>query len=190
MSPKDQQRFSKFLSLILRHNPAQIGLRLDPQGWANVTELIEKANQARKRPITLDDLKEVVANDNKQRYSFSPDGLSIRANQGHSINIDLGLQPLDPPAVLFHGTASRFLDSIMQQGLVSKSRQYVHLSTDVKTAITVGKRHGNPVVLTIDTQQMAADGLSFYLSENKVWLTDHVPVKYICDKTYKINGML
>ena len=127
MSPRDQQKFSKFLSLILRHDPKRIGLQLDHQGWANVTELIEKTNQARKQAITLDDLKEVVANDNKQRYSFSPDGLSIRANQGHSINIDLGLEPVNPPAVLFQGTASRFLDSIMQKGLISKSRQHVHL---------------------------------------------------------------
>ena len=179
MSPRDQQKFSKFLSLILRHDPKRIGLQLDHQGWANVTELIEKTNQARKQAITLDDLKEVVANDNKQRYSFSPDGLSIRANQGHSINIDLGLEPVNPPAVLFQGTASRFLDSIMQKGLISKSRQHVHLSADIETATIVGKRHGKPVILKIDTQQMAADGHQFYFSDNKVWLTDHVLVKYI-----------
>ncbi|MEM8861938.1 MAG: RNA 2'-phosphotransferase, partial [Chloroflexota bacterium] len=127
----------------------------------------------------LEDLKYIVANDNKQRYSFSADGAKIRASQGHSINIDLGLKPLKPPPVLYHGTATRFVSSIMEKGLISKSRQYVHLSADIATATIVGKRHGKPTILTIDTQQMTADGYHFYLSDNKVWLTNHVPVKYL-----------
>ena len=185
MNQQQERKFSKFLSLILRHNPGKIGLQLDQQGWANVQELIEKVNKARKQPISLSDLEQVVANDNKQRYSFTGDKSRIRANQGHSINIDLGLEPQTPPAVLFHGTASRFLDSIMEKGLLAGSRQHVHLSLDIETATNVGrrhivgKRHGNPVILKIDTFQMLKDGHLFYLSDNNVWLTDHVPVKYL-----------
>ncbi|MEM9776943.1 MAG: RNA 2'-phosphotransferase [Chloroflexota bacterium] len=179
MKKINNRKISKFLALILRHDPGRIGLELDPQGWANVDELLEKINRSRKWQLTRDDLENVVAEDNKQRYRLNSDKTQIRASQGHSIQIDLGLEPVEPPAVLYHGTAKRFLNSIMDEGLVSKSRQHVHLSADVKTATTVGKRHGRPAILLINTQQMAADGHQFYLSDNKVWLTDHVPVKYI-----------
>ena len=179
MNQQQERKFSKFLSLILRHNPGKIGLKLDQHGWASVPDLIEKVNQARKQAVSLSDLEQVVANDNKQRYNFNADKSCIRANQGHSINIDLGLESQTPPAVLYHGTASRFVDSIMEKGLLSGSRQHVHLSLDVETATIVGKRHGKPVILKIDTAKMSADGHLFYLSDNNVWLTDHVPVKYL-----------
>ena len=179
MNPQQERTFSKFLSLILRHNPGKIGLQLDPHGWANVSDCIKKVNQARKQPISLHDLEQIVTNDNKQRYSFNSDKSRIRANQGHSIDIDLGLTPQAPPAVLYHGTASRFIDSIMAKGLLPRSRQHVHLSLDIETATIVGKRHGKPVVLTINSGQMLKDGHLFYLSDNNIWLTDHVPVKYI-----------
>lgn len=176
---KSKQKFSRFLSLILRHDPGKINLELDGQGWADVAELLEKVNQVRKTSVTLTDLEEVVAEDNKQRYRFNADKSRIRANQGHSINIDLGLEPSIPPAMLYHGTAMRFVDSIMANGLRSGSRQHVHLSLDVETATAVGKRHGKPVILEINAAQMSADGILFYLSDNNVWLTKHVPVKYI-----------
>lgn len=179
MNQQQERKFSQFLSLILRHNPGKIGLQLDRHGWASVPDLIDKVNKARKLPITQSDLEQVVANDNKQRYSLNEDKSHIRANQGHSINIDLGLDPQTPPAVLYHGTASRFVDSILEKGLLAGSRQHVHLSLDIKTAIIVGKRHGKPVILKIDTAKMSADDHLFYLSDNNVWLTDHVPVKYL-----------
>jgi putative RNA 2'-phosphotransferase len=121
----------------------------------------------------------VVAKNDKQRFSLSADGNRIRANQGHSIPVDLKLEPIEPPIVLFHGTATRFLNSILKNGLKSGSRQHVHLSPDEATAIKVGQRHGKPVVLQIDSSSMHADGHVFYRSENNVWLTRHVPVKYM-----------
>jgi len=179
MNHKQERKLGKFLALILRHNPGKIGLTLDKHGWADVSELLEKMNHGRVHPTSMADIEQVVANNNKQRYSFNADKTRIRANQGHSIDIDLGLEPTEPPAVLYHGTASRFVDSIMQKGLISGRRQHVHLSLDIKTATTVGKRHGKPVIFTVDCAQMSADGLLFYVSDNNVWLTDHVPVKYL-----------
>lgn len=179
MIEKEAKKISKFLSLILRHNPAAVGIELDNEGWADVTDLIVKINDKRGWGLTIDQLDHVVATNNKKRFAFSQDGRRIRANQGHSITVDLGLEPAEPPAVLYHGTATRFLDSIMEQGLISKSRQHVHLSWDTETATTVGKRHGKVVILRVDAAQMTADQHLFYLSQNNVWLTDHVPVKYI-----------
>lgn len=165
---------SKFLSLVLRHKPEEIGLSLNSEGWADVAELVEKSD------LSLGDLREIVATDNKQRYSFNADETKIRANQGHSISVDLGLKPQVPPDILYHGTSDRFLVSIGQKGLTKQSRQHVHLSKDETTAKTVGTRHGGKLsVLTIDSKQMQADGLQFFLSENEVWLTDNVPTKYI-----------
>lgn len=164
---------SKFLSLILRHKPEEVGLSLDSEGWADVAELIEKSD------ISLQDLKKIVAEDNKQRYLFNVDETKIRANQGHSVTVDLGLTPQVPPDTLCHGTSDRFLDSIMEHGLTKQSRQHVHLSKDETVARTVGKRHGGKLmILTIDTKQMYEDGFSFFLSENGVWLTDNIPIKY------------
>lgn len=171
-------KLSKRLSLVLRHKPGTIGLTLDPEGWAEVDNLLqclEKAGWA----TSLEQLQEVVTDNDKQRFRFSDDGLRIRANQGHSISVELGLRPVPPPEFLFHGTATRFIDSIRQDGLQKRSRQHVHLSIDVETATAVGKRHGQPLILTIRAGEMHVEGHPFYLSENQVWLTDHVPVDFI-----------
>ena len=162
---------SKFLSYILRHKPDAIGLTLDPEGWADIKDLIAKADI----PITNDLLHKVVATSDKKRFAISEDGLSIRANQGHSIEVNLGLEPIEPPEFLYHGTATRFLKSIREQGLLPKNRQYVHLSTDKETATKVGQRHGKPVVLTIPALQMHQQGRQFFQAQNGVWLTDEVP---------------
>lgn len=169
---------SRFLSLVLRHEPEKIGLVLDREGWANVDELIAKA-QVKGRPLDRAMLDRVVAENDKQRFAFDADKSHIRANQGHSIDIDLALKPRIPPAQLFHGTAGRNLPSIRASGLNSGERQHVHLSTDAQTATKVGARHGTPVVLVVRTGAMAAAGHVFYLSENGVWLTDRVPPDFI-----------
>lgn len=177
MSP-DLVQLSKFLSLVLRHKPQEIGLELDPNGWAGVDELIRLAN-ARGRTLTRPLLEQIVAGNDKQRFAFSPDGLRIRASQGHSLEIDLALSPAAPPEFLYHGTATRFLASIRTQGLLPGSRQHVHLSPDGATARQVGERHGRPAILTIAAQSMSTAGHPFYLSANHVWLTPHVPVEFI-----------
>lgn len=166
-------RTSKFIALVLRHDPAAAGITLDPQGWAVVEDLLRGVN------ITRDELDEIVRTDNKGRYSYSDDGTKIRANQGHSVKVDLGFTPIQPPAVLYHGTASRFLDSINRDGLTPQTRQHVHLSAAFDTAVDVGRRHGRPVVLIIDAEKMYNEGVEFYRSENGVWLTNAVPAKYI-----------
>lgn len=171
-------RSSKFLSLILRHQPEKIGLHLDAQGWADVEELLTKA-QAHGVVLTRPQLEQIVANNDKQRFAFSPDGQRIRANQGHSIRVDLGLEPQLPPSHLYHGTATRFLDSIRQQGLLARGRDHVHLSADLETAVRVGQRHGKPVVLRIQAEAMHEVGVLFYRSANGVWLVSHVPLNFI-----------
>lgn len=174
---QDLNKTSKFLSFILRHQPDDIGLTLDPQGWASIEELIEKAKP--KVTLTKDLIKAIVSSNDKQRFALSNDGLYIRANQGHSIKVDLGLTPQEPPPMLYHGTASRFLDSIKQEGLKSGQRHHVHLSTDVATATAVGQRYGKPVILKIDSESMFKQGYTFFLSDNNVWLTEHVPTQYL-----------
>lgn len=169
---------SKFLSLVLRHEPERIGLVLDTQGWASVEELLFRANE-HGVSLSRDVLDEIVATNEKRRFALSADGLRIRASQGHSIEVDLALAPQTPPNLLFHGTAGRFLDSIRRDGLLKMSRQHVHLSADEATAIQVGQRHGKPVVLQIDAARMAANGIIFYLSANQVWLVDAVPPPYL-----------
>jgi putative RNA 2'-phosphotransferase len=169
---------SIFISLILRHKPSEIGITLDEHGWANVNELIEGINRTG-RHINMEILEEIVRTDNKGRYSFNEDHTLIRANQGHSIPVDVELKEATPPDILYHGTATRFMDSIEQQGIKPMSRLYVHLSQDLETAIKVGQRHGQCVVLLIDTKQMCSDGVKFYLSENGVWLTKYVDWKYV-----------
>ena len=171
-------RTSKFLALVLRHEPRRIGLSLDEGGWASVPELIERATSAGVT-LTADSLKEVVEQNDKGRFSLSEDGLRIRAVQGHSLPVDLGLDAVEPPRVLYHGTAKRFLTGIRDQGLTSRGRQHVHLSPDEPTAGRVGQRHGKPVVLRIQSGEMCADGYEFFLSENSVWLTGEVPPQYI-----------
>jgi len=171
-------KISKFLSLVLRHQPEKIGLRLNDAGWIRVDDLLQ-ASSAHNFPITLDELKSAVRNNDKQRFAFSPDESLIRANQGHSIIVELGYEPLAPPDILFHGTAERFIASIKEKGLIKGDRQQVHLSADEATASKVGQRHGKPVVLRVMAGAMDQEGYKFYQSENGVWLTDHVPINYL-----------
>ncbi len=169
---------SKFLSLILRHSPETIGLQLDAEGWAHVPELLEKAAQ-HMRFISRELLDTVVSTSDKQRFAFDEAGTRIRANQGHSITVDLKLQSQEPPEHLYHGTVSKFIGAIQQEGLLKMSRQHVHLSNDKETAVKVGSRRGAPVILVVRAGQMHRDGHIFYRSENGVWLTDLVPATYI-----------
>lgn len=169
---------SKFMSLVLRHEPGRIGLTLTEGGWVLVSELLANCERAGKR-ISPALLREVVDSNEKQRFSFSEDGLRIRANQGHSVQVDLGLTPQVPPARLYHGTASRFLQSIVAQGLLRGSRHHVHLTEMQDVAVSVGTRHGLPVVLVIDALRMQQDGHVFYRSDNGVWLTERVSVQYL-----------
>ena len=164
---------SKFISLILRHKPEAIGITLDEHGWANVNELLDGVK------IDMSLLEEIVVTDDKQRYSFNEDKTLIRANQGHSIPVDVELDEVQPPEFLWHGTAEKYVDSICREGLIPKSRLYVHLSSDVSTATTVGKRHGEVALLRIDARKMYEDGFKFYLSKNGVWLTKSVPTSYL-----------
>ncbi len=170
-------RLSKFMSLVLRHQPEAANIYLDDEGWAAVDALLKGMAQAG-LPITEDELREVVASSDKQRFALSTDGSRIRANQGHSRPVELGLQPMTPPALLFHGTASANAASILASGLKRQRRQHVHLSADAETARKVGSRHGRPVVFQVDAAAMAAAGHLFYCSANGVWLTDAVPPQY------------
>ena len=168
---------SKYIALILRHKPETIGITLDEHGWANVDELI--AGIAKTQSFDMAMLEKIVTTDNKQRYSFNDDKTLIRANQGHSIPVDVELKKVSPPEILYHGSAEKYEASIDAQGLIPKSRLYVHLSKDYDTAVAVGKRHGKPVVYKIMSQKMESDGYDFFLSENKVWLTKKVPLEYL-----------
>ena len=169
---------SKYLSLVLRHDPAAAGVTLDAEGWVGVDELL--AGAARHGfSFTRAELEEVVQTNEKQRFAFSVDSQRIRASQGHSVSVELGLTPETPPEVLYHGTVARFLSSIMDQGLDKRSRQYVHLSPDVETATRVGSRRGQPVILKIAAANMHSDGFRFFCSANGVWLTERVPPQYI-----------
>lgn len=186
ISEKENTHISKFLSLVLRHKPDEIGLALDDNGWADVAELITKSTAAgiQLTPVILE---HIVASNAKKRFAFNEAGDRIRANQGHSVNIELALAPVQPPPILFHGTADRFLSSIMEQGLLKQERQHVHLSADIDTAISVGRRHGRPVVLEIEAMQMFNEGHEFFLSDNGVWLTDRVPKEYLSLSSPKIS---
>ncbi len=168
---------SKFIALILRHKPETIHLQLDEHGWAKVDELI--AGVSKTHPIDLEILEEIVRTDNKQRYSFSEDRTLIRANQGHSIPVDVELEKRTPPDILYHGSASKFETSIMEEGLLPKSRLYVHLSKDIETAKVVGSRHGTPIIFEVNTKSMVSDGYEFYYSRNGIWLTKNVPAIYL-----------
>ncbi len=175
---KDLKHLSKFLSLVLRHKPEEIGITMDANGWVNVDELIEKCH-SKGWQMTFETLDELVSTNDKQRFAFSDDYSFIRANQGHSVNVDLQLKPQDPLAFLYHGTVEKFVAAIRTHGLQKMQRQHVHLSKDVETAIKVGSRRGKPVILKVRAGDMHADGYSFFLSENGVWLCDQVPSKYI-----------
>jgi putative RNA 2'-phosphotransferase len=184
MTDKDKISLSKFLSLILRHRPEKAGITLDGNGWADVDELIEGANKTGRVAITLDDIMEVVSTNDKQRFAFNNDYTKIRANQGHSVSVDVELTEMQPPNILYHGTSTKSLQGIMANGIRPKSRLYVHLSEDVETAGRVGKRHGTPIILSIDAGKMNKEGVTFYLSANGVWLTKCVPVAYINQSQY------
>lgn len=176
----DKIRAGKFMSLALRHEPSAAGLTLDAHGWAVVDEMIAGMS-AKGYAITRATLEQIVAEDAKQRYTISDDGLRIRANQGHSVKVDVGLEELRPPDVLFHGTASRFGDAIRRDGLKPMSRQHVHLSPDEPTALAVGRRHGKPVIFRVDAARMAEAGLKFYRSANGVWLTAAIPPEFLAE---------
>lgn len=181
MEPND---ISRFLSYVLRHDPSAISLTLDSQGWASIDELIQKA-QLNKRRFTREQLDNVVATNDKQRFAISQNGQHIRASQGHSLKqVNIRYKACQPPEVLYHGTASRFLQRILAQGVVAGSRRYVHLSADQNTAVKVGQRHGAPVVLSIQASAMYNAGLAVYQADNGVWLADSVPAHYIDAELY------
>ena len=177
----DNKSISKFLSLILRHKPEAVGAKLDGNGWADTKTLIRQINDYSKNKfLNLDLLKEIVVENNKQRFELNEDSTKIRARQGHSLsNVDLELKPQTPPDVLYHGTVQKFLESIYDKGLIKGKRQYVHLSADIKTAEMVGSRRGKAFILFVDAKQMHDDGILFYCSTNGVWLTNYIDPKYI-----------
>ena len=176
--PVDQIQLSKFLSFVLRHKPDEIGLTLSLEGWANIDELVEKANAAGTK-FDRADLLSVVASSDKKRFSVSANGLSIRAAQGHSVSVELGLPPQQPPPILYHGTATRFVETILSEGLKPQARQQVHLSSDEATAERVGQRYGKPHIFKVDASGMHAKRFKFYRADNGVWLTDHVPPEFL-----------
>ncbi|MEZ5017702.1 MAG: RNA 2'-phosphotransferase [Flavipsychrobacter sp.] len=178
ISEKEKVKLSKFLSLVLRHQPEKIGIELDQNGWVEVEELINKLNEADVL-MNIDTLKHVVASSEKKRFAFDSTLKKIRANQGHSVNIDLDYKPSVPPNVLYHGTAEKSLEQIFESGLHKMSRHHVHLSSDTLTALKVGQRHGKPSILVINSLEMHNDGIPFLISDNGVWLTDYVAPKYI-----------
>lgn len=176
MNEDQKKKISKFLSYVLRHHPELIDLNLNENGWADVKELITKSTND-SQGFTFEELDEIVQTNSKKRFAFNEDQTKIRASQGHSIGINLALIPQRPPEFLFHGTAQNNAASILEIGIEKRSRQHVHLSSDRETAANVGMRHGKPVILTVSTGKMFEDGIQFYLSENKVWLTDFVDSK-------------
>lgn len=173
----DLSAASRFLSLILRHKPEVIGISLDEHGWAEVDEVV--AGIRKTREFDRDMLEEIVRTDQKQRYSFNGDRTLIRANQGHSIPVDVELETAKPPEFLWHGTGEKYLASIEKNGLIPKSRLYVHISSDIDTARKVGQRHGKAVIFRVFAGKMQEDGYTFYCSKNGVWLTKEVPVRYL-----------
>lgn len=178
MNDKRLVKISKYLSKYLRHKPEKIGLHLDNNGWVEIDELL-KAAKKHHFFLSRYELEEVVKHNDKQRFSFDESGTRIRANQGHSIKIDLGLTPVIPPDVLYHGTVKQFLVNIQSQGLQKMSRHHVHLSATVETAQKVGSRRGKPIILIIDALKMHQAGYQFYCSDNGVWLVDSVPPEFL-----------
>ncbi|MFK7949072.1 MAG: RNA 2'-phosphotransferase [Saprospiraceae bacterium] len=174
MNDKTTKKISKFLSYVLRHNPDKLDLTLDEQGWTSVEELLGKLNN-----VSMEQLEYVVANNNKKRFAFNNDKTQIRANQGHSIKIDLAYEAIKPPKFLYHGTATKNINSIQKSGIIKGSRHHVHLSADIDTATNVGQRHGKPVILIVKSIAMYERGYEFFLSENGVWLTDFIPTEFI-----------
>jgi putative RNA 2'-phosphotransferase len=180
MTEKDVVRLSKRMSNWLRHNPEAIGLTMDEAGWVLVDDLLAQA-AAHGRAFSREQLEKVVAENNKKRFEFDDSGTLIRARQGHSVPVDLGYEPAEPPEVLYHGTARSSLALIRREGLLPMNRHAVHLSPDVETAVKVGSRHGKPAVLAVAAARMHADGHAFSVTGNGVWLTDAVPATYLSD---------
>lgn len=178
MSTEQDTSRSKFLSFVLRHQPDAAGIELDASGWANVDALLAGCEKAR-RGMTRNELDHIVATNAKKRFEFSPDGKHIRASQGHSVEVDLQYEPMAPPEVLYHGTASRFVESIQAQGLQKMNRHHVHLSATTQPAMEVGARYGKPALLTIRAAAMHEAGHAFFRSTNGVWLVEHVPAEFI-----------
>lgn len=178
MNPQQIVRHSKFLSLVLRHQPGKIGLTLDEQGWVDV-ELLLTALKENRHQLSREQLEVIVRDNDKQRFAFDATGQKIRASQGHSIDIQLEYQPVKPPGELYHGTPQQFVEAIKQQGLTKQKRHAVHMHTSIETAVAVGQRRGKPVLLTIDAAEMYSAGYKFFVTPNDVWLTDHVPPEYI-----------
>lgn len=178
MTPETIKTKSKWLSKHLRHSPQKVGLILEEGGWVSVADLLKAAN-ANHLSLTRAQLDEVVKSNDKQRFSYDSTGQKIRANQGHSVAVDLQLQTQTPPDILYHGTATKNRDAIFEQGLLKGRRHHVHLSRQTEVAIQVGSRHGKPLVLTIDALGMNAAGFEFYCSDNGVWLVEEVPPRFI-----------
>jgi putative RNA 2'-phosphotransferase len=175
---RDDKSLSKFLSLILRHDPSAVGISLDPSGWVEVDPLLQAIAQ-HGQPIDRARLESIVVGSDKQRFALSADGAKIRASQGHSVEVELGYSPRTPPAVLYHGTVERFLPSIRERGLLKGRRHHVHLSATRELAVVVGSRRGRPVVLRVDAAAMAEASHDFFCSANGVWLTEHVPASFL-----------
>jgi putative RNA 2'-phosphotransferase len=175
---KQITKISKFLSLVLRHKPETIGIKLDENGWVEVADLLDKMN-ANGIKIDREVLNYVVETNSKKRFAFNGGLDKIRASQGHSIEVELGYSAQKPPEKLYHGTSEGSVESILENGLERRGRQHVHLSIDIETALKVGQRHGKPIIFEVNTAQMFADGYSFFISENEVWLTDGVASKYL-----------
>lgn len=178
INDKQVTHISKFLSLVLRHQPETIGIQLDEKGWTDISVLLEKIN-GHGIEIDREILNHVVETNSKKRFAFNEARDKIRASQGHSIDIDLGYTNQKPPQVLYHGTGEKSVQSILTTGLVKQSRQHVHLSTDIETAIKVGQRHGKPFVFKVLAEQMYEESFQFYISDNGVWLTDNVPSRFL-----------
>jgi putative RNA 2'-phosphotransferase len=170
---------SKFLSMILRHRPEEAGVTLDKNGWVDVDELINLCGENLGVNFTREQLRQMIAENDKPRFSFNEDETKIKANYGHSVPVDLALEPATPPEILYHGTAIRFLDNIQKEGIMRRARNYVHLSADEETALEVGSRHGKPIVLNVDTGKMARDGFTFFKTNENTWLTEKVPKQYV-----------
>ena len=179
---QEEKRISKFLSFVLRHHPEHIGITLDENGWTDVGTLLEKVSH-HNIPLTFDLLKRIVDTNAKKRFAFNESLDKIRASQGHSIDVELGYTPQQPPEILYHGTAEKWVSPILETGLQKQNRHHVHLSADIDTAKNVGQRHGKVVVFEVLAGEMFEEGIEFFVSANGVWLTDHVPAKYLRSRT-------
>lgn len=178
MDEKSRTKISKFLSLILRHSPETVGLRLEDNGWVGANELLAACARNGKA-LTRAELEEVVETNDKKRFSFDASGKRIRANQGHSVAVEIEFEKRTPPAVLYHGTAEKNVQSILEDGLRKMRRHHVHLSADAETARRVGVRYGKPVIFEIDTKAMLANDFEFFVSANGVWLIENVPPQFL-----------